>query len=92
MLHLSPTDRAFANVTVTFARQASGKVRTSGENDDFIKNVFDITKCGLEQVHDSENRYFLQTFDPFSPYVYAEGFKRKICKEGIQKVSVKVTP
>jgi hypothetical protein len=92
VLHLSPTDRAFANVIVTFTGQASGKVRTSGENDDFIKNVFDLRKCGLEQAHDSEDRCYLETFGPTTPRAYAEAFERKISKEGIRNVSIKVTP
>ena len=92
VLHLSPKDRALANVTVTFTRQASGKVRTSGENDDFIKNVFDLRKCYLEQARDTEDRCYLETFGPTTPRTYAEAFERQIRKEGIRNVSVKVTP
>jgi hypothetical protein len=92
VLHLSPKDRASVNVTLTFTGQPSGKVRTSGENDDFIKNLFNITKCGLEQVHDNEGNSFLETFGPVDRHFYAEGIKNEIRKEGIQNVSVKVTP
>ena len=92
VLHLSPKDRALVNVTVTFTRQASGKVRTSGENDDFIKNVFDLRKCYLEQARDSEDRCYLETFVPTSLCAYAEAFEHQIRKEGIRNVSVKVTP
>ncbi len=92
VLHLSPEDRALVNVTVTFTRQPSGKVRTSGENDDFIKNVFDLRKCYLEQARDSEDRCYLETFSPTPLCAYAEAFERQIRKEGIRNVSVKVTP
>jgi hypothetical protein len=92
VLHLSPEDRALVNVTVTFTRQPSGKVRTSGENDDFIKNIFDLHKCGLEQVRDGEDRCYLETFIRVNLCEYAKAFELQIRKEGIKNVSVKVTP
>ena len=92
VLHLSAEDRALVNVTVTLTRQPSGKVRTSGENDDFIKNIFDLRKCGLEQVRDGEDRCYLETIIGVNLCQYAKAFELEIRKEGIKNVSVKVTP
>ncbi len=68
------------------------QVRTSGENDNFIKNAFDLRKCYLEQARDSEDRCYLETFVPTSLCDYAKAFELQIRKEGIRNVSVKVTP
>jgi hypothetical protein len=48
--------------------------------------------CYLEQARDSDDRCYLETFNPTSLCQYAKAFELQIRKEGIQNVSVKVTP
>ncbi len=90
VLKLTPAGRAFVPVTLTFTSMPSGKMRSNGVHDVFLRNLIDITECGLEQVHDADNNSFLQTAIVIAPQQYITGLGFYLRAQGVENVSVKV--
>jgi hypothetical protein len=90
VLKLTPAGRALVPVTLTFTSMPSGKMRSNGVHDVFLRNLIDITECGLEQVQDADNNSFLQTVIVIAPQEYITGLGFYLRAEGVENVSVKV--